>query len=84
MLIVGAGVYGLIMAIEARKRGIKDNAILEKADEIGGTWPENTYPGVACDIPSHLYSMATHLKVSHQLRAIRSFHLMEAEQRPTF
>ncbi|WP_299895195.1 NAD(P)/FAD-dependent oxidoreductase [uncultured Ruegeria sp.] len=61
MLIVGAGFAGLTMALEARKRGIKDIAILEKADDIGGTWRENTYPGVACDVPSHLYSMATHL-----------------------
>ena len=61
MLIVGAGFSGLIMAIEARKRGIQKIAILEKADDIGGTWRENTYPGVACDVPSHLYSMATHL-----------------------
>ena len=61
MLIVGAGFSGLTMAIEARKHGIRDIAILEKASDIGGTWRENTYPGVACDIPSHLYSMATHL-----------------------
>ncbi|NVO54262.1 NAD(P)/FAD-dependent oxidoreductase [Rhodobacteraceae bacterium B1Z28] len=60
MLIVGAGFSGLTMAIEARKHGIHNIAILEKADDIGGTWRENTYPGVACDIPSHLYSMATH------------------------
>lgn len=60
MLIVGAGFSGLTMAIEARKRGINDVTILEKAGDIGGTWRENTYPGVACDIPSHLYSMATH------------------------
>ncbi|MGM0586101.1 MAG: FAD-dependent oxidoreductase, partial [Pseudomonadota bacterium] len=58
MLIVGAGVSGLIMAMEARRRGVRDIAVLEKADEIGGTWRENTYPGVACDIPSHLYSIA--------------------------
>ena len=61
MVIVGAGFSGLTMAIEARKRGIKDIVILEKAADIGGTWRENTYPGVACDVPSHLYSMATHL-----------------------
>ncbi|WP_170387921.1 flavin-containing monooxygenase [Ruegeria atlantica] len=61
MLIIGAGFSGLTMAIEARNRGIRDIAILEKAGDIGGTWRENTYPGVACDIPSHLYSMATHL-----------------------
>lgn len=57
MLIVGAGFSGLIMAMEARRRGVRDVAVLEKADEIGGTWRENTYPGVACDIPSHLYSI---------------------------
>lgn len=61
MLIVGAGFSGLIMAIEARKCGLTDVTILEKAGDIGGTWRENTYPGVACDVPSHLYSMATHL-----------------------
>ncbi|WP_234416747.1 FAD-dependent oxidoreductase [Ruegeria sp. Alg231-54] len=61
MLIVGAGLSGLIIAIEVRKRGIKDIAVLEKANEIGGTWRENTYLDVACDIPSHFYSMATHL-----------------------
>jgi len=60
MLIVGSGFSGLIMALEARKRGLRDIAILEKAGDIGGTWRENTYPGVACDIPSHLYSMASH------------------------
>ncbi|MCG6559561.1 NAD(P)/FAD-dependent oxidoreductase [Ruegeria sp. 1NDH52C] len=60
MLIVGAGFSGLIMAMEARKRGLARIDILEKADDIGGTWRENTYPGVACDVPSHLYSLASH------------------------
>lgn len=60
ILIVGAGFSGLIMAMEARKRGLARIDILEKADDIGGTWRENTYPGVACDVPSHLYSMASH------------------------
>lgn len=60
ILIVGAGFSGLIMALEARRCGFGDIAILEKAGDIGGTWRENTYPGVACDIPSHLYSMASH------------------------
>lgn len=60
ILIVGAGFSGLIMALEARRRGFHDITILEKAGDIGGTWRENTYPGVACDIPSHLYSMARH------------------------
>ncbi|GGH23969.1 Predicted flavoprotein CzcO associated with the cation diffusion facilitator CzcD [Cribrihabitans marinus] len=60
MLIIGAGFSGLLMAIEARRRGVKEITILERAGDVGGTWRENTYPGVACDVPSHLYSMAGH------------------------
>ena len=60
ILIVGSGFSGLIMAMTARKHGFTDIAILEKAQEIGGTWRDNTYPGVACDVPSHLYSFASH------------------------
>ncbi|MGD9863770.1 MAG: flavin-containing monooxygenase [Pseudodonghicola sp.] len=60
ILIAGAGFSGLIMALEARRQGFSDIVILEKADDIGGTWRDNSYPGVACDIPSHLYSMARH------------------------
>lgn len=62
ILIIGAGFSGLIMAMEARARGFADLLILEKADEIGGTWRENTYPGVACDVPSHLYQIASRPK----------------------
>lgn len=46
------------MAHELRKRGFHDFTIFEKANEVGGTWRENTYPGVACDVPSHLYSFS--------------------------
>lgn len=60
ILIIGAGFSGLIMALEARRRGLGRITILEKADDVGGTWRENTYPGIACDIPSHLYAMASH------------------------
>jgi cation diffusion facilitator CzcD-associated flavoprotein CzcO len=49
------------MAIQLRKRGIEDFVILEKAASVGGTWRENTYPGVACDVPSHLYSYSFEL-----------------------
>ena len=52
----------MIMALEARRRGFEDIVILEKADDFGGTWRENTYPGIACDIPSHLYAIATRPK----------------------
>jgi cation diffusion facilitator CzcD-associated flavoprotein CzcO len=56
-LIIGTGFSGLGMGIELQQRGI-DFLILEKADEIGGTWRDNTYPGCACDIPSHMYSFS--------------------------
>jgi cation diffusion facilitator CzcD-associated flavoprotein CzcO len=56
VVIVGTGFAGMGMAIELRKQGREDFVILEKADEVGGTWRDNTYPGCACDIQSHMYS----------------------------
>jgi cation diffusion facilitator CzcD-associated flavoprotein CzcO len=56
--IVGAGFSGLCMAIRLRRDGIEDFAVLERADEVGGTWRDNTYPGCQCDIPSALYSFS--------------------------
>lgn len=54
--ILGAGFGGLCMAIKLREAGLDDFVILEKSSSAGGTWRDNTYPGCACDIPSHLYS----------------------------
>jgi cation diffusion facilitator CzcD-associated flavoprotein CzcO len=54
-LIIGTGFSGLGMGIALQQRGV-EFLILEKADDIGGTWRDNTYPGAACDVPSHLYS----------------------------
>ncbi len=56
VVIVGAGFAGLGMAIRLKQAGIHDFTVLEASDRLGGTWRDNTYPGVACDIPSHLYS----------------------------
>jgi cation diffusion facilitator CzcD-associated flavoprotein CzcO len=58
VLIVGAGFSGLGMAIKLLQSGTKSFLVIEKADEIGGTWYVNQYPGCACDIPSHLYSFS--------------------------
>ena len=58
LLVVGAGFSGIAMAIRARAAGIGPLLVIEKADAVGGTWRENTYPGAACDIPSHLYSLS--------------------------
>src|SRR3546814_7220118 len=46
----------LCMAIQLKKAGIDSFVILEKAGSVGGTWRDNTYPGAACDVQSHLYS----------------------------
>ncbi len=59
--VLGAGMSGICMGIQLRKHGIDDFVILEKADSVGGTWRENTYPGVACDVPSHVYSFSFEL-----------------------
>ncbi|WP_020525051.1 flavin-containing monooxygenase [Catelliglobosispora koreensis] len=56
--IIGAGFGGLGAAIRLRQKGFTDFLVFEKADEIGGTWRDNTYPGCACDVPSHLYSFS--------------------------
>ncbi|MFI5105994.1 MAG: flavin-containing monooxygenase, partial [Terriglobales bacterium] len=58
VLIVGAGFSGLGMAIKLLQDGTKSFLVIEKADDIGGTWYVNQYPGCACDIPSHLYSFS--------------------------
>ena len=54
--IVGSGFSGIGMAIRLLKEGERDFVLLERADAIGGTWRDNTYPGCRCDVPSHLYS----------------------------
>lgn len=54
-VIIGAGMSGILAAIKVREAG-HDFVVLEKADRVGGTWRENTYPGIACDVPSHIYS----------------------------
>jgi cation diffusion facilitator CzcD-associated flavoprotein CzcO len=54
--VIGAGMSGILVGIKLKEAGLHDFTIYEKADRLGGTWRENTYPGIACDVPSHLYS----------------------------
>lgn len=56
MIVVGAGMAGIASVIKLREAGFDDVVVYEKADRPGGTWRENTYPGLSCDVPSHLYS----------------------------
>ena len=54
--IIGTGMSGLLMGIRLKQAGIDNFTLYEKAASLGGTWRENTYPGLACDVPSHYYS----------------------------
>jgi len=56
--IIGCGFAGIGMAIRLKQAGIDSFTIFERAGEIGGTWRDNTYPGAACDVPSHVYSLS--------------------------
>ena len=56
--IVGAGMSGLCMGEAIKKSGLEGFTIYEKADEVGGTWRENRYPGLTCDVPSRFYSFS--------------------------
>jgi cation diffusion facilitator CzcD-associated flavoprotein CzcO len=55
-LIVGSGFGGICAAIKLDEDGERDFVIIERGDDVGGTWRDNTYPGAACDVPSQLYS----------------------------
>ena len=58
VVVIGSGFAGLGTAIKLKEAGVADVVVLEAADEVGGTWRDNTYPGAACDIQSHLYSFS--------------------------
>ena len=58
IIVIGAGVAGIAAAIRFAEQGYRKVRIYEKASELGGTWRENTYPGIACDVPSHLYNFS--------------------------
>jgi cyclohexanone monooxygenase len=57
-LVVGSGFAGLCAAIKLAEDGETDYVVLEKGDDVGGTWRDNTYPGACCDVPSQLYSLS--------------------------
>jgi len=76
IVILGAGISGICMAIKLKRAGIDSFKIFEKSSGLGGTWFDNTYPGCACDVPSHFYSYSFELKAdwsrvysgSHEIR----------------
>jgi cation diffusion facilitator CzcD-associated flavoprotein CzcO len=58
VVIIGAGFGGIGMAIALKQAGINDFVVLDRADDLGGTWRDNSYPGLTCDVPSQLYSFS--------------------------
>jgi cyclohexanone monooxygenase len=58
IIITGTGFSGICVGIQLKKIGFHNFTIVEKANEVGGTWRDNTYPGAACDVPSNLYSFS--------------------------
>ena len=58
VVVVGAGFSGLSVASRLREQGEESFAVLEQGESVGGVWRDNTYPGVACDVPSHFYSLS--------------------------
>jgi cation diffusion facilitator CzcD-associated flavoprotein CzcO len=56
--IIGSGFAGIGAAVRLQQAGFEDYVVLERADDVGGTWRDNSYPGCACDVPSHLYSFS--------------------------
>ena len=58
VVIIGSGFSGLGAAVRLRERGVRDVVILERADDLGGTWRDNRYPGCRCDVSSNLYSFS--------------------------
>jgi cation diffusion facilitator CzcD-associated flavoprotein CzcO len=58
VLVVGAGFSGLGTAIKLKEHGHHDFVVIERGDDVGGTWHFNTYPNCGCDVPSHLYSFS--------------------------
>ena len=59
--IIGAGFAGLGMAIRLEQEGAGPYVVLERGDDVGGTWRANDYPGCCCDVPSHVYSYSFEL-----------------------
>lgn len=56
--VFGAGFAGIGTAVRLLQQGVSDFVVLERGADVGGTWRDNSYPGCACDVPSHMYSFS--------------------------
>lgn len=78
--IIGSGFGGLGMAHYLKQAGIEAFAVFEKAPDLGGVWRENTYPGAACDVPSHLYSFSFEPHYPWKYRYAKQAEILEYER----
>ena len=58
VVVIGAGFGGIGLAIRLKQAGLDDFVVLDRAGDLGGTWRDNSYPGLCCDVPAHLYSFS--------------------------
>lgn len=79
--IIGSGFGGIASAIQFIQNNIRDVVILEKADDVGGTWRENQYPGAACDVQSHMYSLSFAAKTDWSKRYAEAPEIFEYIQK---
>lgn len=75
--IIGSGFGGIAAAIRLLQNNIRDVVILEKASDVGGTWRENQYPGAACDVQSHMYSLSFAAKTDWSKRYAEAPEILE-------
>jgi len=59
VVVVGAGFGGIGMATALKRAGVEDFVLVDRGDDLGGTWRDNTYPGAACGVPANLYSFSS-------------------------
>jgi cation diffusion facilitator CzcD-associated flavoprotein CzcO len=79
--IIGSGFGGLGAAVRLKQAGLHDFVVLERAGDVGGTWRDNTYPGCACDVESHLYSFSFALEPRWSYRFSRQPQIWQYLQR---
>jgi cation diffusion facilitator CzcD-associated flavoprotein CzcO len=79
--IIGSGFGSLGAAIRLKRDGMDDFVVLERAGDVGGTWRDNTYPGCACDVESHLYSFSFALEPGWAWRFSRQPEILRYLQR---
>lgn len=68
IVIIGAGMSGLLMAIKLKEAGLDNFILCEKGTDVGGVWRDNTYPGLKCDIPAHMYTYSFESNPSYKQR----------------